>query len=841
MFPSVGVGKGGGEHEHELSHYRLFTTSQYCAYQSRRRFSIGCRLDVKLPLLTELRLRYLSHVAGFPSARRCSTAENKERKNIPAWNSFRAERHARPAHYARDIPEDKEKILRVIDGKTARQFSALRVEAMGELMHMYRSPLALPRLSTCTIEWFQLLSVVDACPRITDVQYRSNLILIGPFKYRTVFDGNTGPTTEGKLQECKLLNNPEVKQPFIPRNSTARVSKMASLSSEIWEPHNQCLVTHSSYGWRTNRGNFAADNSHSDRRSVPKLQQAPTTLLHWSIHNLDFVLNNAAPWHASTMLPYAYLRMFVQCIALRKLLGTNKKTLSHNRHWRRPVSDDVGRSSMIIEVKDKPPYYQFIFVVWGHSEKTQILVRPRRRHMLNMPAARSVIEPRSIVRSFVRWNVFVHGRRRRDRNHHALKTPLRRSIVLGRTGLPHFMTAHSAGNSLLMGLSAQREHPIEREFFSLRLEQQFTARSFTIMARRLSYIELENVLSATSDDEEIASESEDHISGISDSSSEEETGTIGVSYLSKDGSIQYSSEPPLRRRAAKDVLKLTPGPTKYATSQITDECSAFLFIILINSNVEGVRVYGDECKTINSVERGAYIGVRLLAGVFKSCNESTERLWDAAKGRPIYRASMILQRFFQISSILRFDSRETRSSRKQNYKFATIRDLWDILVETVPKCLNPSEFVTIDEQLVAFRGNCPFRQYMPSKPAKYGLKFWVLCDNETSYIWNIQPYTGKQPNQPSEKNHGLRVVLYLSFGLKGHNITFDNFFMSYKLGQMFLKKMKNKLSIATELLNTKNKEVFLSTFAFTNNTTSCLCHMFLKKLMCCCSKFISLR
>ncbi|KAJ8882969.1 hypothetical protein PR048_014808 [Dryococelus australis] len=75
--------------------------------------------------------------------------------------------------------------------------------------------------------------------------------------------------------------------------------------------------------------------------------------------------------------------------------------------------------------------------------------------------------------------------------------------------------------------------------------------------------------------------------------------------------------------------------------------------------------------------------------------------------------------FFQISRVLRLDSRETRSSRKQNDKFAAIRDLWDIWVETLPKLFNPSAFVTVDEQLVAFRGICPFRQYMPSKPAKY--------------------------------------------------------------------------------------------------------------------------
>ncbi|KAJ8881267.1 hypothetical protein PR048_017743 [Dryococelus australis] len=165
-------------------------------------------------------------------------------------------------------------------------------------------------------------------------------------------------------------------------------------------------------------------------------------------------------------------------------------------------------------------------------------------------------------------------------------------------------------------------------------------------------------------------------------------------------------------------------------------------------------------------------------------------------------------KIFQILRILRFNNRETCSSRKQNDKFAAIHDLWTF-----------GAFVIVDQQLVAFRGNCPFRQYC-------GLKFCILCDNETSYVWNIQPYTGKQPNQPSEENRGLRVVLELSYGLKGHNITFDNAFKSYELGQMLLKitvtmigtVRKNKPSIPTELLNTKNKEVFSSTFAFTNNT-----------------------
>ena len=78
----------------------------------------------------------------------------------------------------------------------------------------------------------------------------------------------------------------------------------------------------------------------------------------------------------------------------------------------------------------------------------------------------------------------------------------------------------------------------------------------------------------------------------------------------------------------------------------------------MNSNIEGTRVYGDKCKEIDGVEFSAYIGLLLLAGVFKSCNECTESLWDAEKGRPIFRATMSLQRFFHTSRVLRFNDQE---------------------------------------------------------------------------------------------------------------------------------------------------------------------------------------
>ena len=42
--------------------------------------------------------------------------------------------------------------------------------------------------------------------------------------------------------------------------------------------------------------------------------------------------------------------------------------------------------------------------------------------------------------------------------------------------------------------------------------------------------------------------------------------------------------------------------------------------------------------------------------------------------------------------------------------------------------------LTIDEQLEPFTGKVSFRQYMPSKPDKYGMKIWWVTD--ISIVWH---------------------------------------------------------------------------------------------------------
>ncbi|KAM3618245.1 uncharacterized protein V6R79_017929 [Siganus canaliculatus] len=196
-----------------------------------------------------------------------------------------------------------------------------------------------------------------------------------------------------------------------------------------------------------------------------------------------------------------------------------------------------------------------------------------------------------------------------------------------------------------------------------------------------------------------------------------------------------------------------PGITRHAISRIANMGDYFDFfitddilkVIVQMTNLEAQRVHGDSWKSVDIVEIRGYIGLLLLVGVFRSRGELTRSLWGEDTGRPIFRATMSEKRFNLLSRTIRFDDRLTRPTRQVHKpdKLALIRDVWSKWVARLPIAFNPGEEICVDEQLVSFRGRCGFRQYMPSKPAKYGLKLWTLCDVSTSYAWKVQPYLGK--------------------------------------------------------------------------------------------------
>ncbi|KAK3778106.1 hypothetical protein RRG08_062802 [Elysia crispata] len=97
--------------------------------------------------------------------------------------------------------------------------------------------------------------------------------------------------------------------------------------------------------------------------------------------------------------------------------------------------------------------------------------------------------------------------------------------------------------------------------------------------------------------------------------------------------------------------------------------------------------------------------------------------------------------------------------------------MWDDLNTNLGREYLPGPCLTVDEQLMPWRGRCSFLQYLPSKPG--------------------DPYLGRKgrPSAAGEKNIGRNTAIRLIepyFG-SGRNLTTDNFFIDKVLSYHLLK------------------------------------------------------
>lgn len=318
-----------------------------------------------------------------------------------------------------------------------------------------------------------------------------------------------------------------------------------------------------------------------------------------------------------------------------------------------------------------------------------------------------------------------------------------------------------------------------------------------------------------------------------------QTTSESQTWMSKNKTKWYKQpvKQPSGRQSAANIMHTPPGPTRYARKNVDGPLSAFqLFVrkalvaeILKWTNKEGRLIGSDNWKDVTEEEFLCFFGLLILSGVYKSRGESVIQLWSKEDGRAIFNKSMSRTRFQLISRAIRFDDAVRRRQNRNNDKLAPIKNIFEMWETTLADSFVPGDDVTVDEQLLTYRGRVPFKQYIPSKPGKYGIKIWMLCDSTTSYVLRLQIYSGKQAGQGREQNQGERVVLQLTEDLKGsgRNVTVDNFFSSLSLAQKLSKKQmtllgtirKNRTELPPEFVTVKGREVLSSLFAFRDDAT----------------------
>ena len=57
----------------------------------------------------------------------------------------------------------------------------------------------------------------------------------------------------------------------------------------------------------------------------------------------------------------------------------------------------------------------------------------------------------------------------------------------------------------------------------------------------------------------------------------------------------------------------------------------------------------------------------------------------------------------------------------------------------------------IDESMIRSKSSwCTFKQYMPAKPIKHGIKVFVLCDGASAFVYNFCVYQGASTGSTME-------------------------------------------------------------------------------------------
>ena len=189
-------------------------------------------------------------------------------------------------------------------------------------------------------------------------------------------------------------------------------------------------------------------------------------------------------------------------------------------------------------------------------------------------------------------------------------------------------------------------------------------------------------------------------------------------------------------------------------------------------------------KPVDQIEMEAFIGIHILSGFYKDQFRSTEQLWSEVDGLPCYRATFSRERFIQLKSCFRVDD---PLRRDVNDPLAPVRHVFEHFIALLRSFVQPSSYLTVDEQLVEFHGRVKFRQYIGSKPGKFGMKIFWVCDNDGGYCLNGIVYIGANTvdsetlDESQSVPEAVVMTLMRPFFGSNCNLTGDNWFSSSAL------------------------------------------------------------
>lgn len=199
-----------------------------------------------------------------------------------------------------------------------------------------------------------------------------------------------------------------------------------------------------------------------------------------------------------------------------------------------------------------------------------------------------------------------------------------------------------------------------------------------------------------------------------------------------------------------------------------------------------------EWKLISPQEMHLFFALSILQGINKKPEESMYWTKKTSLETPFFRKIMSYNRYCEIKKYLHFVNNDSHDpDNHPNPKLFKIWPIYEHLNKLYQATITPERDITIDETLMLYKGRLSWRQYIPLKKAKFGIKTFMLCESCTGYIWSFIIYTGKTTLfHPKFRSLSVpsQVVMTLMMPLlkQGYCITIDNYYTSPELCDILL-------------------------------------------------------
>lgn len=183
---------------------------------------------------------------------------------------------------------------------------------------------------------------------------------------------------------------------------------------------------------------------------------------------------------------------------------------------------------------------------------------------------------------------------------------------------------------------------------------------------------------------------------------------------------------------------------------------------IVRFTVAYARSKGDRSFTTTRAEISAYLGLNILIGIHEL--PQLAMYWDSDEffGVEGFKKTIPKHHFMTLGKYLHLVD---PAAEDRNDLLCKVRPLVTRLEQKFAEAYIPGKNITVDEGLVKFNGRLSFKQYMPVKPDKFGIKVWLLADADTYYVPRFQVYLGKnRTNSELFQRKGLGYYVVWTLG-----------------------------------------------------------------------------